>query len=565
MRRPRGRAFRGGLAFAASLPCMLNRARVLLAVLLTSLVAGILLLPVLVSPIAGDDRWLYPMMGSYPTWTPLDELRLVLEWMDRRLSNGRVNVITLLERRIAARAVMETAVGLDTSLARALGILKALLVVVVVVVMAAFVRTLRWRDDLGALVRASRSSVVLATLGGGLLFALGGQAQMVSYSGRNGWVGYPTSTYGAVVSILGVAALVLWLTRLVAMGRHRLVALGSLVLLGILTNFRYELVFPAVPLAIITLLLFPVTDRESAEQGRRAKWQAAAAYAGSFALVFVPVRLLLRAQCASGACYDAVEPSLGVTVLRTFWVNVASSVPGTGHGPLREFVAAYGVSTDGLFTPTVFSVLVGLAVGAAFAAVWWAAAPPRVRPEASGAVATARAEVRLLLAGALVCLLGALGAAGVMSLSAGAQQSVTEVGHLYRHTVVTWAGLAWALVLVVTAGVAAGRRGGRMRLVGPWLALSVAAGLLAVVLVPANQRALQADRVRMDATEDAFAALVDGDLSREANTRRCVVKQRVRASTGGDAPPILWFLRRAFERYWDQPFCIPAGQPQPEP
>ena len=545
---------------------MPRRARVLIGVLVTSVVVGVLLLPVLTAPVTGDDRWVYPTMGSYPSWTLLDDLRSIPEWWERRVSLGRVNVLTLLERRAAARGVIETAMALQIPLAHALGLLKGLLVGVAVLTMAAFVRTLRWRDGDGALVRASGRSVVLATLGGALLFAAGAQAQAPSLSGRNGWLNYPTSTYGAVVSILGVAALVLWMTRLVAEQRHRLAALGSLVLLGIVTNFRYELVFAAVPLAMIALLLFPVTDREHAEQGRRAKWLAAAAYAGSFTLLLVPLRLLLRASCAEGDCYEGVRPSLGAAVLRTFVVNVASSVPGAGQGPLREFLANWGVSTDRLFTPTPASVLIALAVVAAFAVVWLAAVPSDRRGEAApgagsaGDAADARAEVRLLLAGALVCLLGALGAAGVMSLSAGAHRSVTEVGHLYRHAVVTWAGIAWALALAVTAAVAAGQGRGWSRRAGPWFALAVVTGVLAAVLVPANQRSLQANRVRMEPTEDLYAALARGPTPNESNADRCALVEQVRATVGDRARAILVNTRATYERYWGEVFCISAKQ-----
>ena len=148
--------------------------------------------PTLVAPIAGDDRANFPWIAAYDdSWSPLSDLEDLPELWKQRAHKGRVTVVAALERRTVARGVMATAIRTDTPTARVLGALKLLLTIASVLTLAALVKSLRWRRRDGALIRASRRTVILCTLAGGVLFALGSQSQFLRPNGRNGWVSYP--------------------------------------------------------------------------------------------------------------------------------------------------------------------------------------------------------------------------------------------------------------------------------------------------------------------------------------------------------------------------------------
>ena len=522
--------------------------------------------PTLVAPIAGDDRANFPWIAAYDdSWSPLSDLEDLPELWKQRAHKGRVTVVAALERRTVARGVMATAIRTDTPTARVLGALKLLLTIASVLTLAALVKSLRWRRRDGALIRASRRTVILCTLAGGVLFALGSQSQFLRPNGRNGWVSYPDLSYGAVVSIFGAAALVLWLTRLYAERRHRVVAIVALVVLAVVSNFRYELTFVAVPLSVIALALVPLTPGDRAAEGRRAKWITGLAYAGVFLLIFVAMRVYLRSQCAEGGCYEGVTLRLSMDMLRTFWFNVVSSVPGAGSGEASEYVAWSGTSTEGMYAPTPASIIVGGGIALALLLCWWVtrpaapAGPSAASQPLDAEIKCGSEEARLLAIGAALCLLGSLGAAMVMSLSQASQQGVSEVGLFSRHTVVGWAGMAWAVVL----GFAALGRWRPRTGAAAWLVLALATAILAAVQMPANERSLTADRTLNRATALAFAALVRGDVSRKANSYRCRLvpkiyqeRHRERNIVGGGTRTVQAF-DQAFLRYWGRKFCQP--------
>lgn len=517
--------------------------------------------PVLLAPVAGDDRLWFPELGALESWSVTDEVGQMPQLWHQRAHSGRVNVMSVLERRTAGRVVIESSVDTGTPTYVVNGVLKLALAAVAVLTLAALLKSLRRRRRDGALVRLSGRTVLLCTLVGGVLFALGSQPPFHQVNGRNGWVTYPTHTYGAVVSILGVTALVLWLTRLYAEGRFRIPIVLVLVLLAVLTNLRYELVFPAGPLSLIALLLVPVTPADRAVEGRRAKWVTGVAFVGVFMTTLVALRVYLRQICDAESCYVGVTPHLSPAIVGTFWQNVASSVPGATAPRVAEFVESWGVSTDGMYTPTSWSLVIGGCLAVALLAGWWATRPA-ARPEPAGADEPTRAdeppvvdddgiargpdETRLLAMAAVLCLLGALGAAAVMSLSVSAQGS-SQLGLPYRHTVVTWAGLVWALGLGALALRQRSPRAGA----AAWVALSLAVGLAAAFLFPANERSLTADRVDSHATSAAFAALVNGDLSDDANAHRCRLVPAIEEERDDAARA----FAAAFERHWGQEFC----------
>lgn len=520
---------------------------------LAAVASALFMKPVLLAPVAGDDRLWYPELAALESWSIADDVGHVPQWWELRTHSGRVNVVSIIERRTAARMVVETSVSTGTPTYVVHGALKLLLAALALLTLPALLRTVRCRRPDGGLVRLSGLTVVLCTLVGGVLFALGSQPAFHEVNGRNGWVNYPTHTFGAIVSILGVTALVLWLTRLYADGRHRVPIVLVLVLLAVLTNLRYELVFPAAPLALIALVLVPVTSAERAAEGRRAKWVTGISFIGVFVTILVVLRVYLHQLCEAERCYLGVTPQLSSGIAGAFWQNVASSVPGVTAPRVAEFVESRGISTVGMYTPTPWSVVVGGCLAVALLAGWWstssAASPkpaPAVESLTGDGIARGSDESRLLALAAVLCLVGALGAASVMSLSVNAQGS-SQLGLPYRHAVVTWAGIAWTLAL---GTVAVGRRSPRAG-AASGVVLSLVLGVTAACLLPAHERSLAANRIDNHATTAAFAALVNGDLSDSANAQRCrlvpaIVEERVDAAEAFDA---------AFRRHWGQEFC----------
>jgi hypothetical protein len=530
------------------------------AVVLGAIAAVFFMKPVLLAPVAGDDRVGYPQLSAMESLAVAVDLGQVPHWWEARTHHdGRANVVSIVERRTAGRLVVETSVDTGTPTYVVNGVLKLLLAASAVLTLTALLKSLRCRRRDGALVKLSGQTVVLGTLVGGVLFALGSQPAFHFVYGHNGWVNYPTHTYGAVASILVVTALVLWLTRLYAEGRFRVPIVLVLVFLAVLTNLRYELVFPAGPLSLIALLVVPVTPTQRAAEGRRAKWVTGISFVGVFMTVLVGLRVYLHELCDAGGCYNAVTPHLSWGIARTFWHNVASSVPGTTASRDVDFVEKWGISSDGMYTPTPWSMVVGGCLAVVLLAGWWAtrrAASPEldvdVDPPVDDGIARGSDESRLLVLGAGLCVLGALGAAGVMSLSVYSQSSSTPELP-YRHTVVTWAGIAWAVGL----GALALRRWSPRVGAVAWVTLSLAVGVAAACLLPANQRSLEADRVVNQATTGAFAALVNGDLSDSANAHRCrlvpgILQERNYPGGGERAAQ---FFDAAFERHWGQEFC----------
>ena len=156
------------------------------------------------------------------------------------------------------------------------------------------------------------------------------------------------------------------------------------------------------------------------------------------------------------------------------------------------------------------------------------------------------------LVGAALLTLGGFGAAAVMSLSQRAQEDMSEIGSLFRHSVVTWTGIAFALVLLVLAvGLV------RPRLATPsLLALGLVMAVLVATKLPADARTMAANAARMRPTTNVFAEVVRGDTSDVGNQRRCRILRAVdREMSTFYARSVRRTSQRAFERYSHVPFC----------
>jgi hypothetical protein len=525
-----------------------------IAAVVAALFLGLVLLrPVILAPITGDDTFYdFQAAGSADGPIGSEYLDLSHEW-NTRVNKGRVNVLTGMERKVTGRAVMDAAVATGQAPRHFQAVFRVVFLGLCLAAVYFLLRALRWRrKDSGELVRLAPRHRWLALLAGGLAFAAGAQPQLVGQHGWNGWLSYPVSTLTAPLAIFGVVALALWLARLCVGRGWRVVAPAVLVLLvvGVLTNYRYELTFVALPMVVIALLVVPVSSREQQAAGRRAKWVAGAAYVVGFVPVLTYNRIMLSHICDRQHCYAGVRPALDADLVRTFVINVASNIPGIERAKTTQLLRVQGVSTHHAWTPTVWSVVLAVALAAVIALAWWCT---RTQPDEPPAEEEdLRAQGVLCAVGAGLLVIGGLGTAAVMSLSQGAQANTSGFGFLYRNAPTTWWGFAFGLVLLVLAlGLL------RPRLALPSLvAVGLVLALLVAVKVPADQRIVVANNSFMRASNQVFAEMVRGQQGEAANQRRCRLFVEVKHDMSVFYnQTIRRTANLAFEHYWHVPFC----------
>jgi hypothetical protein len=536
------------------------------AIGLTIVCAVLILLPALAAPLTGDDRYWYIWTSAVSEGSLPRLLGFSWDRLPWRINVGRVNVLNEVERRGTGLGLTELSVATSTPIPVYLAFLKLMLLGGGIATVVAFVRSLRWRAADGTLVRVSRRSLTLLTVGGTLAVVIGVQAQQPD---RNGWTAYPVLTYGAVISIFGSIALLLWLTRLVATGSRRITiaAVVVLALLGLITNFRYELVFAAVPVAAVALLVVPVTGNADRAAGRRAKLITGAAYFGSFVPVFIAIRLYLAHVCSQHWCYPGVRTELGPGAVRTTVYDLMSSFPGPGRNELRAELDRVGWASRYSLLPTWWSVLIGIGAIAAMLILWWALQHDRSPSSDLGNVVQRpgeqrRAEAILLAVGAGLSLLVAVGAAAVIGIGSRSQDVIVAPGIPYRNAVVTWFGLAFCLVLLVVAvGILSSMRGALLT----WGALAAVIGIVAAVFMPVNLMALRATRITHQFTEAINWEFVKGDTTPQGEARRCALYANISGKTVGYAEnAFLNHLNPAFEVYHGRPFCSTVGAAPPQ-
>ena len=562
-----------------------------LAVTIVLLCALAFLFPVIVSSVNADDRYWYLWVGWRADGSVLEVFRWSWGRLDRVVDIGRVNTLTQLERRLVALPVIEAAVATSTPIFLWQGLVKIILAALSVLSGLAVVQSLRWRAADGYLVRAGRRTLYLAAVASVVAVAVGAQAQAQT---RNGWTAYPVNTYGAALFIFGTIALLLWLTRLVA-ERSRTtmtIAVVVLVLLAMITGLSYELVYPAVPVAAAALLVVPVTDASLRAAGRRAKLVTGSAYFGTFAVVFVAVRLYIRHVCAQTDCYAGVTVDVGRAALRTMGYNFLSAFPGFGGNELHADMGAVGLADQYPVGPTTWSVLIGLAATVALMVLWWSRRPdestlaqsnddiaadpdadsdagsdlgvdsepdPRSDADPQTRDTSRRAEGVLLLVGAGLFLLIALGTAAVMGLSPRSHAEITEPGVLYRNAMVSWSALAFCGVLVV---LAVGRLlPGRAGLLA-WTAMAVVIGTIGALTLPSNLMAMRANRIASNVVDQINWEVVQGDTTPGSDARRCeLFRQSAGALFPGARNRLLENANYAFEHFHGQRFCSDPSYP----
>ena len=193
---------------------------------------------------------------------------------------------------------------------------------------------------------------------------------------------YPVSTWTAAFSIFGAVALDA-VARAPGRGPGWVVAAPAALLLtpiGVASNYRYEPTFPALPLTLLALVLLPVSDLEHRAAGRRAKWLLGSAYGVGFGAVLRVNRMMLSDVCDGRRLLQRRQPLARAHRCsgpsRSMWSRASRGIG-------REQVLALlkeSIPTDGLWTPTVWSVLTALALVATLASAGMAVALVRPSP-----------------------------------------------------------------------------------------------------------------------------------------------------------------------------------------
>ncbi len=533
-----------------------------IAIVIVLLCAVAFFFPVAAAPLNADDRYWYMWVGWRADGSVLEVFSWSWERLPHVLGMGRMNTLTQLERRLVCLPVIELAVATATPIVVYQAVVKLLLAAGSLLAGLAMVRSLRWRDTAGRLVRVERRPLLLAGIAGAVAIGVGAQAAAQT---RNGWTAYPVNTYSSALFIFGSVALILWLTRRVADGSRRtaVVAAVVLVFLALITALSYELALAAIPVAAVALILVPVTDASRQRAGRRAKLVTGTAYLGTFAVAFVAIRIVIARICANVECYSGVEVDLGRGAIRTIAYNIISPIPGFGGNELRTDMRRAGLSDLYPVGPTAWSMVLGIAVIVALVVVWQTVGgvPTQAGTAENGPTREAdrRTQAILLGIGAGLFLLAALGTAAVVGVSVRAHNEITEPGTLYRNAMVTWTGYALCAVFAVLAlSYLLPKAGGMVA----WITLATTIGLIGALTLPGNLMALRANRINYQITEAINWEVVKGDLEPGSDARRCELFEQAK----GVLFPGAW--RRtvenanlAFVHYHGRTFCSDPTYP----
>ena len=241
---------------------------------------------------------------------------------------------------------------------------KIILLSAGVLALLAFVRSLRGRLPDGGVVAPPVRTVVLVggTVAAGVAAGCQTQDQY-----RNAWTAYPLLTYSAVFVVLGVVAFTLMAARLLAERGWWALGLPVLVLvpLSVWLNLTFEMYYIAYPVAMLALLLQPIT-----RLGRWSPARARLVLGGIFTVAFVPlfvwIRIYINDACAVNSCYIGAKMQLGEGVVTSSWLNLVSSGPFDRDEHVRSYLDSIGWKAaipDGVPGPVVSTaVLLALAL-----------------------------------------------------------------------------------------------------------------------------------------------------------------------------------------------------------
>jgi len=323
----------------------------------------------------------------------------------------------------------------------------------------------------------------------------------------NGSVAYPILIYTAfIVSIFFATATLKNLRVLEITGQTvnqktiLLIALSS-----IWANFYYEISYTAIAAIAAAIFVAPIANLT---KSRRAK--LALMFVGAFAIVWLPMRMILKNQCEANleACYDGSQLNLG-GMFGTLIQNIINPLPFTDYDAIKDVQQG---RLPFVFSGVVLLVAILIAI-AIFSNLRTVVAEEDVADNSSLS-SFISAQWRFVL----ILLAMGLSSAVILSVSLRAQDLV-DWGLSYRHTPILWLGYAALILLGVT-----------------WLAqktkpVTGAIALVAIVLLLTTGQWGRSWTAVRDYNEDfepvsrLYHELYNADLSDSdlANTRRCLI------------------------------------------
>ncbi len=501
------------------------------------LVVGVtgLLLPWLLAPVIGDERYHYVAAPTRMDGNLFNVVVWTVNDIGPRMSHGRIAPIGVFAQQVGYLLGMQLAFAASIPLTLAHGIVKLVLLLSAVGSFALLLRLVRRRDG-EQLDPGMRTTTLLAFTA---LLVLGVTATSPV---RNGWTAYIVLCIGGITVMFLAGAAALWTLRAWARANTvgRLGFAAALFLLGAAIMLSYELHWAALPFAVV-LLAF----------ADPAAWRRRIALISSLSLgwlaAFVWTRVLLSQ--AADVDYAGTRLDLGGPVVTTAALQVANAVPGSGIGEVTSTVG------EGLPVPQPFGGagwLWGLLTAAGFALLLARRSarqtdqPDQTSPDRRGLVVLAGA---LMVSGATVAV--------ITSVSAQSHEIISSLGDTYRGTPWIWACIAGAASVLLMCLP----RGPRMRnLAVVPLTVALAALLVGVLVWPTTVSAVQTIRAvdQYALWETAQAHLITGSSDPLEEERRCRFAEQADDWAHGKGSyfgKFLPFYEDAFARQWNRPWC----------
>jgi hypothetical protein len=474
----------------------------------------VILSPVIATSVGADDSyWILQVApesdGSF--W------RVASEPLTHAFDfNGqpRTTALGTAERRVIALAAIHAAVLFSVPPALVWAVVKVSLLVLSVAALALFLSVFRFRGRDGAVRRFSARTRFAVLLVFPLILVVGAKAETVGTI--NGWLFYPSFTYGPFVACLLISSLAIVSARVLqtSLRAWGLPVVLVMVVIGFALNLSYEVHAVTIPVVVLSVLSQPLPRSGSRQADWRGRLIVLAALVGSFTVVFVWVRW----RIAQMACYVDNSCYSGSVIdfdPRTLLLNVIGALPGRNGELVFANAEAAGRSVDG---PTGLSVgLAILAIG--LVALLWASWTSR-RSEIAAVVAPGDERRGLLIVAVIALALG-VGGAMITGLSQRAVEALAETSVVaYRTGVLTWTSFAVVVACLLVAALITRIR--VLRLLVVIVTVSAVAFSVAEYF-PRNVVSAQINRA------EAGVAFIDtlhreislGDATRAGDARRC--------------------------------------------
>ncbi len=330
----------------------------------------------------------------------------------------------------------------------------------------------------------------------------------------NGAVAYPVLIYTAfIVSIWFAIATLRNIRVLAATGQtiNRMTVV-LLVLSSIWANFYYEISYTATAGIVAAILVAPIANLTKSQRVKLSSM-----FVGSFALVWVPMRIILKNQCEANLelCYDGSQLNLG-GMFGTMIQNLVNPLPFADYDAIKDLHHGR--------IPFVFSGIV-LLVAILISILMFAGLRNAVADKDSNESVDLNSFVSAQWRFMLILLTMGASSAVILSVSIRAQDLV-DWGLSYRHTPMLWLGYAALILLGVT-----------------WLAkktkpVTGAIALIAIVLLLTTGQwgrswsAVRDYNENFEPVSRLYHELYNADLddSGLANARRCLIIEELSAT-----------------------------------